>query len=117
MISNQTPLGSDQRIQETAQAVCPNCELGVMQVFYEVRNIPAHSVLLMPTRERALTYPRRDLRLGFLQRFDLHAHGVLQRRGELLDAQHLELLPLPLRRHHLQQQLQRRHRLRERPRQ
>jgi SAM-dependent methyltransferase len=59
---------SDQRIQETALAVCPNCELGVMQVFYEVRNIPAHSVLLMPTRERALTYPRRDLRLGFCSR-------------------------------------------------
>ena len=36
-----------------------------MQTFYEVRNIPVHSVLLMPTRERALTYPRRDLRLGF----------------------------------------------------
>jgi len=36
-----------------------------MQTFYEVRNIPVHSVLLMPTRERALSYPRRDLRLGF----------------------------------------------------
>jgi SAM-dependent methyltransferase len=36
-----------------------------MQAFYEVRNIPVHSVLLMPTRERALNYPRRDLRLGF----------------------------------------------------
>jgi SAM-dependent methyltransferase len=39
-----------------------------MQVFYQVRNIPVHSVLLMPTRERALTYPRRDLRLGFCSR-------------------------------------------------
>jgi len=36
-----------------------------MSVFYEVKNIPVHSVLLMPTRERALTYPRRDLKLGF----------------------------------------------------
>lgn len=36
-----------------------------MQAFYEVRNIPVHSVLLMPTRERALNYPRRDLQLGF----------------------------------------------------
>ena len=36
-----------------------------MQTFYEVRNIPVHSVLLMPTKERALGYPRRDLRLGF----------------------------------------------------
>ena len=36
-----------------------------MTKFYEVRNIPVHSVLLMPTRERALGYPRRDLKLGF----------------------------------------------------
>jgi SAM-dependent methyltransferase len=46
-------------------AICPACEHGVMQVFYEVRNIPVHSVLLMPTREMALNYRRRDLRLGF----------------------------------------------------
>ena len=36
-----------------------------MEPFYEVRGIPVHSVLLMPTRERALEYPRRDLCLGF----------------------------------------------------
>jgi len=36
-----------------------------MSAFYEVKNIPVHSVLLMPTRERALSYPRRDLKLGF----------------------------------------------------
>jgi SAM-dependent methyltransferase len=36
-----------------------------MRAFYEVQKIPVHSVLLMPTRERALAYPRRDLRLGF----------------------------------------------------
>lgn len=36
-----------------------------MTPFYEVRQIPVHSVLLMPTRERALQYPRRDLQLGF----------------------------------------------------
>lgn len=46
-------------------AVCPNCETGDMTVFYEVNDIPVHSVLLMPTRERALEYPRRDLKLGF----------------------------------------------------
>lgn len=36
-----------------------------MSLFYEVNNIPVHSVLLMPTRERARNYPRRDLKLGF----------------------------------------------------
>jgi SAM-dependent methyltransferase len=44
---------------------CPNCLVPGMDAFYEVRNIPVHSVLLMPTRERALNYPRRDLKLGF----------------------------------------------------
>lgn len=48
-----------------APGACPNCENGHLEPFYEVANIPVHSVLLMSTRERALTYPRRDLRLGF----------------------------------------------------
>jgi SAM-dependent methyltransferase len=33
-------------------------------VFYEVAQVPVHSVLLMPTRERALGYRRGDIRLG-----------------------------------------------------
>jgi len=65
MITNQIVLQSDPRCQETSQIVCPNCEHGRMQVFYQARNIPAHSVLLMPTREKALSYPRRNLELGF----------------------------------------------------
>src|SRR3982751_4387768 len=48
-----------------AAVICPNCGEQGMQSFYEVRNIPVHSVLLMQTREEALRYPRRDLRLGF----------------------------------------------------
>jgi SAM-dependent methyltransferase len=53
------------RSKADTTATCPNCEQGRMETFYEVRDIPVHSVLLMPTRERALSYPRRDLRLGF----------------------------------------------------
>jgi hypothetical protein len=51
--------------QSSEHCICPNCEAGEMSLFYEVKNIPVHSVLLMPTRERALNYPRRDLKLGF----------------------------------------------------
>jgi SAM-dependent methyltransferase len=47
-----------------------------MQVFYEARNIPVHSVLLMPTRERAMTYPRRDLQLGFCPRCGFIANTI-----------------------------------------
>jgi SAM-dependent methyltransferase len=36
-----------------------------MKTFYQVRDIPVHSVLLMRSQEQALNYPRRDLQLGF----------------------------------------------------
>lgn len=49
----------------TAIATCPNCGAAGLEPFYEVSGIPAHSVLLMHTREQALAYPRGDLRLGF----------------------------------------------------
>lgn len=49
----------------TGISVCPNCASPGLEPFYEVSGIPAHSVLLMHTREQALAYPRGDLRLGF----------------------------------------------------
>ena len=45
--------------------ICPNCGQAGMAVFYEVNNVPAHSVLQMRTREQALTYPKGTIRLGF----------------------------------------------------
>ncbi|HEY2934567.1 MAG TPA: class I SAM-dependent methyltransferase [Acidobacteriota bacterium] len=44
---------------------CPSCRSGRMSVFYEVRSVPVHSVLLMPTRQTAMNYPRGDVVLGF----------------------------------------------------
>jgi SAM-dependent methyltransferase len=38
-----------------------------MSVFYELHGVPAHSVLLLPTREEALNYPRGDIALSFCQ--------------------------------------------------
>jgi SAM-dependent methyltransferase len=51
--------------QDLSDELCPSCDKGRMRTFYEVRNIPVHSVLLMPSYERAVTYPRRDLELGW----------------------------------------------------
>lgn len=68
MIAEKTPPLSKSNAPESAHLTCLNCGQGQMQTFYEVRNIPVHSVLLMPTRERALSYPRRDLWLGFCPR-------------------------------------------------
>jgi SAM-dependent methyltransferase len=47
---------------------CPNCGGDGLEPFYEVSGIPAHSVLLMHSREEALAYPRGNLRLGFCKR-------------------------------------------------
>ena len=47
------------------QTTCFNCGAGDLHYFYEVRGIPVHSVLLMPSAQDATSYPRGDLRLGF----------------------------------------------------
>lgn len=44
---------------------CPSCGSKGMLIFYAARNVPVHSVLLMPTREAALTYPKGSIDLGF----------------------------------------------------
>lgn len=45
--------------------VCPNCGASGMSVFYELKNVPVHSVLLLPTQEEALNFPKGDIALGF----------------------------------------------------
>ena len=45
--------------------LCLNCGSVGMSVFYALDRVPAHSVLLMPTRDAAVSYPRGDIRLGF----------------------------------------------------
>jgi len=47
--------------------VCPSCGLVGMSVFYELWGVPAHSVLLLQTREEALNYPKGDIALAFCQ--------------------------------------------------
>jgi SAM-dependent methyltransferase len=46
---------------------CPNCGASELMLFYEVENVPVHSVLLMNTFDQAVTYPRGDIRLAFCQ--------------------------------------------------
>jgi SAM-dependent methyltransferase len=45
--------------------VCPNCLTPETRPFYEVRQVPVHSVLLMRTPMEARTYRRGDLELAF----------------------------------------------------
>ncbi len=48
-----------------SQKNCPNCLQGDLEIFYEVHRVPVHSVLLMPTRQVAVSYPKGDIALGF----------------------------------------------------
>lgn len=45
--------------------ICPSCGSSDVMMFYEVDNVPVHSVMLLPTREEAISYPTRDIDLGF----------------------------------------------------
>jgi SAM-dependent methyltransferase len=46
------------------QHTCPNCGHPELQVFFEVRNVPVHSCLMMPTEREALDFPCADVVLG-----------------------------------------------------
>ncbi len=67
---------------KTLQDTCPSCGTPGMDVFYEVNQVPVHSVLLMNTREEALGYTKRDIALalchvcGFISNiaFDASVH-------------------------------------------
>ena len=43
---------------------CPNCQGAELDLFYEIAGVPAHSVLLLDTRQQALSYPTGDIRMG-----------------------------------------------------
>ncbi|MGB7444384.1 MAG: class I SAM-dependent methyltransferase [Coleofasciculaceae cyanobacterium] len=44
--------------------VCPNCGHQGLSLFYEVRNVPVHSCLMMPSQQEALDFPCGDVVLG-----------------------------------------------------
>src|SRR5512146_1249044 len=50
-----------------ALVTCNACGSGDIQVFYRVKNVPAHSCLMLSSREEALAFPRGDIELGFCQ--------------------------------------------------
>lgn len=45
-------------------SICPSCASSDSEAFYHVADVPAHSVLLMPSAEVAQGYPRGDLDLA-----------------------------------------------------
>lgn len=62
LISTSNQLKTDKvKIQHS----CPNCGHHELSVFYEVRNVPVHSCLMMSSQEEALDFPCGDVVLGF----------------------------------------------------
>src|ERR1700730_18003026 len=53
-----------QPMASTAPA-CQACGSSELESFYELRNVPAHSCLLLPTKQEALAFPRGDIELVF----------------------------------------------------
>ncbi|MDE2449357.1 MAG: methyltransferase domain-containing protein [Gammaproteobacteria bacterium] len=44
---------------------CNACGSGDVRIFYRVNDVPAHSCLMLSSREEALAFPRGDIELGF----------------------------------------------------
>ena len=52
---------------EPSLFICPSCGCDQVRVFYESWSVPVNSVLLLSSREQALTFPTGDIRLGFCE--------------------------------------------------
>ncbi|NEP58293.1 MAG: methyltransferase domain-containing protein [Symploca sp. SIO2G7] len=54
--------------QKSVEHTCPNCSNHQeLVIFYEVRNVPVHSCLMMPTQQEALDFPCDDVVLGYCE--------------------------------------------------
>jgi SAM-dependent methyltransferase len=58
---------SEKRIFQADNPIdaCHSCGAREMKIFYEVEGVPVHSVVLVPSRESAIEFPRGDIRLGY----------------------------------------------------
>ena len=57
---------------------CPNCGSDKLDVFYDIKNIPVHSVRLLESRSEALQYPTGDIKLGFCNQCGFISNLVFQ---------------------------------------
>src|SRR5581483_3883085 len=59
------PLATSSYPHAATALSCQACGGTALESFYELRNVPAHSCLLLPTRKEALAFPRGDIELVF----------------------------------------------------
>lgn len=65
-----------QTSRNSVDYTCQCCGTKEMSVFYEISDVPVHSVLLLKTKHEALTYPTGDIVLGFCNQCGLIANVV-----------------------------------------
>ena len=68
MVRNLVPLSDSIEAIKVQEYTCPNCGHQELSLFYEVRNVPVHSCLMMSSQEEALDFPCGDVVLGFCAR-------------------------------------------------
>src|SRR5579872_1317878 len=54
----------DPLLEEAAHS-CRACGGGDIRIFYRMEEVPAHSCLMLSSREEAQAFPRGDIELGF----------------------------------------------------
>lgn len=50
-----------------SESRCQSCGSKCVDIFYEAQQVPVHSCMLLPNREEALRFPRRNIALGLCQ--------------------------------------------------
>ncbi|MEM7127341.1 MAG: class I SAM-dependent methyltransferase [Chloroflexota bacterium] len=58
--------------------ICPSCDAQGLDIFYSVDNVPVNSVLLLSTREEALSFPTGNIALGFCHSCGFIANTAFQ---------------------------------------
>lgn len=59
---------------------CTSCGAAGLSIFYEVHDVPVHSVQLLRTRQAALAYPAGDIKLGFCSECGFISNAVFDRQ-------------------------------------
>ncbi|XHX76762.1 MAG: class I SAM-dependent methyltransferase [Stenomitos frigidus ULC029] len=72
-MQDQLLVNTSTKISETSvdrhfDGSCPSCGHRGLSIFYEVRDVPVHSCLMLSTRQEALDFPTGDVVLGFCDR-------------------------------------------------
>ncbi len=62
--TNSKSVADNQKIKHS----CPNCGHHELSIFYEVRDVPVHSCLMMSSKSEAINFPCGDVVLGFCDR-------------------------------------------------